>query len=274
MTPADSAREDDTTAWWEKPGRALVLGLLFFPMTFVTVTVNYWIYRARFEFIERHPQAAANKPPTISRAISDPAIGEPFAFWISASAVFAVLAMIPVAWLYWRSARAVDTMSPGTGRLLSGSALLLVILQAIAATGMVVLSQYTFPSFNEEHMLGSYTFFISQSLVVLVMALACGCIALQRPVAEALAAKNGVNPRISRLRAPLAVACFAAALSYLGLFVLKDAGLGAARPLVYRAYVLLEPTLISAYLVVFATYYIDLVTSLRHSAFRHPRAAA
>ncbi|MXN64634.1 hypothetical protein GR183_06935 [Stappia sp. GBMRC 2046] len=273
MTPADNDREIDTSKWWAKPKQALMLALLFFPMTFVTVTVNYWIYRARSEYIERHPDLAARKPPTISRAISDPAIGEPFAFWISTSAVFTVLAMIPVAWLYWRSARAIDAGSPGTRRVLNLSALLLVMLQATAAVGMVILSQYTFPSFNEQHMLGSYTFFISQSLAVLVMGFACGCIALQKPVTDALAEKRGVNPRISRLRAPLAVACFAAALAYLGLFVLKDAGLGAARPLVYRAYVLLEPTLISAYLVVFGTYYIDLVTNLRLSALRHPRAA-
>lgn len=274
MTPVENARENETSGRWAGVRRAAALALLFFPMTFVIVTVNYWIYRARFEFMERHPDVVAIKPPTISRAISDPVIGEPFAFWISASAAFLVLAMLPVAWLYWRSAGSIGAGSPNMRRFLRVSALLLMVLQAGAAVGMVILSHYTFPSFDEEHMLGSYTFFIGQSLVILVVGLSCGAVALQRPVADALAIGGGVNPRISRLRAPLAIGSVAAAIAYLALFVLKNAELGAAKAYVYQAYVLLEPALISAYLAVFATFYFDLVTILRRYPARHPRAAA
>ncbi|MBA5778730.1 hypothetical protein H2509_16520 [Stappia sp. F7233] len=236
--------------------------LLIAPMTFIIVVVNFWIYRARAEYIERFPDIAAIKPPTISRAISDPLIGKPFAFWITLSAVMLIPAFIPVCRLYWRSGGRLHEVDPAAGAAIRRGTVLLAISLAATAVGMVMLSHYTFPNHHREHMLGSYTFFIGQAVVMALIAWMCFRLARHPLPPGEVTSRKVIDPRVSRLRAPLAAASLLVAAAYLGLFLLKGVDLPAGNRLVYRAYVLLEPALISLCLAVFATYYLDVIRAL------------
>lgn len=235
--------------------------LLIAPMTFVIVVVNFWIYRARAEYIERFPDIVAVKPPTISRAISDPPIGEPFAFWISLSALLLVLAFLPIGRLYWRSGSRIARSDPSTGSAIRFGSVFLLLTVAATAIGMVMLSNYTFPHYHREHMLGSYTFFTGQSLAMAAIAWMCFRIARHKGPDGRQAEDGAINPRASRYRAPLAAACVLTALAYLGLFLLKNVDLPFGEQVIYQAYVLLEPALISLCLAVLATFYPEVIRS-------------
>ncbi len=234
------------------------------PMTFVIVVVNYWIYRARSEFIDRHPAIAAQKPPTISRAISDPAIGQPFAFWISLSAAVMIVAFIPICRMYWQSGKRIAVAEPKSGSVLRVGAVVLFVAQIVTAVGMVTLSNYTFPDFHREHMIGSFTFFIGQSVSIALMASMCWHIAFDEGVRQALPLRHTLDPRISRIRAPLAACGVVAAVVYMLLFILKGLDLPYGAKAIYQAYVIFEPALISLFLAVFSTYYLDILRASRH----------
>lgn len=238
-------------------GSKLRRAAILAPMTFVIIVVNYWIYRVRADFIDRHPLIAARKPPTISRAISDPAIGEPFAFWISLSAILLVAAFIPICRLYWRSGIAMATTEPKTGAILKLGAAALLAGQFITAIGMVILSHYTFPDFHREHMIGSFIFFIGQSVSIGLVGCMCWRIAFGKAARRILPRSQTLDPTVSRIRAPLALAVVGAALLYLLLFVLKGLDLPFSGA-IYQAYVILEPALISLFLAVLSTFYPDI----------------
>lgn len=223
---------------------------------FVVVTVNFWIYRARALYIEAQPEAAADRPPTISGAIAEPSIGEPFAWWITLSAVLLSFGVATLAWNLYR-----DAAPRLAGAARSGLRLLVILLalaQAAAAYGMYLLSSFRFPFHIDAHMTGSYLFFSAQTGVMLISSLT-GALVLSR-------GKTGA--RLVRIRTWCGFACVALALVYAALFKIKNLDTGLPGDLVYGAYVLLEPALISGYLLVLALHLPDMWRGLsgRHAA--------
>ncbi len=235
--------------------RAAVVALVL--NGFAIIAVNYWIYYARSLFIERHWDTY-QKPPTISRAISDPFIGEPFSVWVTISSLCLV---VGVGLLALRYIRQINRL-PAPSTFLRVAALViypvLVALQIASALGMYWLSAYRFPDANEMHMVGSYTFFISQALVILLFAVASHALLRDRDSLAHLHEGCDLHESAVKLRCGLGYLAIAMTFCYFALFKAKDAYSYDAWPVLYWAYTLMEPAVISAFLLVLAMCHIDL----------------
>ncbi|MBR9843627.1 MAG: hypothetical protein GYB25_10720 [Rhodobacteraceae bacterium] len=205
--------------------------------------VNFWIYRALFVYGRNFPELVAERPVTISRAITDPEVSDLFSFWITVAAILLPFGVAVVAGI---QARASVT---GFGRAVAWS---MVGFQLGSSVGMVLLSHYRFPDHDEVHMVGSYVFFISQTLMMISCGVSSGHILRHSPsLPERLRRANRL-----RILGVIGIVCLA--LLYLGLFVGKEHVSGGLYVVVYRIYTLTEPSLISSFLGVFAVYFIDL----------------
>ncbi len=231
--------------------------------TFVTIVVNYNIYWARAAHIERHPEAFARQPPTISGALEDPLIGGPFSFWVTLSAV---LLFVGVTVLMLAILRAL----PREARRLRAIAMAVIPFQVVTSVGMVMLSQFRFPDHTELHMLGSYLAFIAETIVVLLwlwLSLAIG----RQPEAErALQSARIHHPAANRLRPILAGLCLGSGVVFAILFVAKDYIHGPWRYEVFQVYVSAEPAFITFSLLTLLAYNADLALRLQ----RRPRRIA
>lgn len=253
-------------------GKASVLmatALAIVPTAVAILTINFWIYYARIEFAALHPEYVAEQPPTISRGISDPSIGEPFAVWVSISAVFILLGVFQIAKLYLRSAAVLPPALGGTARVLRRLGIGAAVAQCVSTVGIVMLSVYRFPTHDFEHMVGSYIFFIAQALAAVLVGFACTIIARNPAVSEALAAHPYINPRLSRFRGPFALCSALMAAAFLTFFILKDFDLGAWNGIIYQFYVLSEPALITYFLSVQALYFLEIASMMR-AGREHP----
>jgi hypothetical protein len=243
--------------------RGAVAGVSILSIAFVFVAVNACIYWARAAFIAAHPAYAAQTPPTISRALADPAIAAPFAFWVAVAAALLVLGVGGIVVMAASALPGLERAAPGPGRRVWLAVLAVWPLQLGASVGMVMLSRYTFPDHDEMHMAGSYLFFAAQAATVL-----CGLVvslaARDPAVAARMQAAGALAPRANRLRVYLGALCIALVLGYLALFVLKDLDLGAWEPAVYQTYVLTEPLCISGFLLFVLLYLPDLARYRRH----------
>ena len=105
---------------------------------------------ARQESILLHPDNAAVNPPTVSRAIADPAIGDIFADLMLPAFVLLLFAL-------WRIGAAL--YRPRHSRPMKALWTAFLLCEATAACGMVVLSQYTAFYSDDLHLLGSYMLF-------------------------------------------------------------------------------------------------------------------
>lgn len=227
-------------------------------LSFVIVVVNYWIYRARADFIALHPAFSVEQPPTISKAITDPSIGEPFAFWITISAVALAAGVIPLAWLHYSSA---GVLPPGRPRrVLESLAVAMGLSQFASCAGMAILANWRGPDHGDGHMIGSYVFFGFQTLVVLVVAVSCHLAG--RHHRQKLAA-GGPFTRLVRFRGRLATLSVVLAALFIALFVAKGFDFEYGYTLMYQVYVLSEPVAITCYLLVIATYYPELIAMAR-----------
>lgn len=242
------------------PGRStatmMALSLAF--TGFVIVAVNILIYRARILFAARNPEAVADRPPTISLAISDPAVGEPFAGWLAICAPLLFVGvgfLILSAWIELQKGGGAPTAREG--RIIAALCLLVALLQGFAATGMVMLSQFRFPHFNQLHMQGSYLFFFSQAFVVLFGEILSRRFA-RLPVDRVLITAPSARFRRRYVWVPIVLG-----VAYLALFILKDVDLGALNAPLYVGYTSTEPLLLSAFLVYVLTYHVDMWSALR-----------
>jgi len=227
-----------------RPDRAVALGLGISVIltTFVVWVVNALIYTARWDFIAFHPERAARQSPTISRAISDPRIGEPFADWmaICAPALFVGVTLLVLGILAdLRSRIGHDTKTFGWFARMGG---FLVILQAMASVGMVVLSHFRFPDHHFGHMMGSYLFFFSQALVVFGGQVISNAFS-RLPEKDQVLLPVMVATRRKYIWVPVILA-----VVYLSCFVLKDVDLGAINKPLFVVYISTEPLLISSFL--------------------------
>jgi len=102
----------------------------------------------------------AAAPPTISRALLDPYIAEPFAVAMILAAFFLAIAVFQVALLLYRN---IKLIGQNTGR---HAALLFVVVicEMAAIAGMVVLSQFTGSLNSRLHDIGSYMLFFGHAI--------------------------------------------------------------------------------------------------------------
>ena len=258
MTEAGGIDQPFRAVWIRRVALAALVANLF-----AIITVNFWIYYARILFSALRPDYVSVQPPTISRAISEPSVGEPFSFWITLSAVLLVFGVF---WLGSFQRR----LSPHTGapgrylvQALSVGAPLVILLQVMAGVGMYMLSSYRFPDFNQLHMAGSYLFFLSQALVIIIGTVQCDALLKDRASLKELAAAGLISPRMVWLRKRAGQLAIALTLLYIILFKLKDIDFNVMNEYVYFAYTTTEPLLITAFLLVLALFQTDLLALRR-----------
>ncbi len=237
---------------------ALMMALSIAFTGFVIAAVNILIYHARILFGQLNPGVVANRPPTISLAISDPAVGEPFANWmlICAPLLFVGVAfLILSAWIELQKGGGAG--SSREQRIIGALCLFVVVLQGFASVGMVTLSQFRFPHFAAYHMKGSYLFFFSQAFVVVFGEFLSRRFA-RLPVDRVLITAPSARFRRKYVWVPIALG-----FVYLALFILKDVDFGTLNPKIYIGYTSTEPMLLTSFLVYVLTYHVDMLSALR-----------
>lgn len=121
---------------------------------------------ARAEMARIHPDAVAARPPTVSRAIAEPIIGDPFAMWIVLVAVLQAFAVLRIAQATYRT-----VLSPPPARHRSLSVAMFASMlgaEALAVAGVVILSQYTGSVSDYWHQTGSYMMFFGNGMAILL----------------------------------------------------------------------------------------------------------
>lgn len=224
----------------------------------VIAAVNILIYRARILFSQYNPEAVSGRPPTISRAISDPAVGEPFATWLLVCAPLLFVGvglLILAAWIELKNGGGAG--SARENRTIAALCLLVAFLQGLAAIGMIVLSSYRFPDHHALHMQGSYLFFFSQGFVVVIGEF------LSRRFARLPQDRVLITAPTARLRKIYVWVPITLGVCYLSLFALKEFDLGGLSPKLYIGYTIAEPLLLSSFLGYILTYHIDMWAALR-----------
>lgn len=228
----------------------LVRGLIAANL-FVIVVVNVCIYWARYAFARDYPEATGQTIPTISGALSEAPIRDPFALWVGISALVLACGVGGMVWLWSRAI-------PSENRGLRLLAFTVAPMQWVACLGMVVLSQYTFPDYRDAHMAGSYMFFVAQSLVI-VLCFVLSRMLIRRPDVLARMVTVGVHlPAPNRARVVMGGVIIAMVLVYLVLFIGKDFLSRPLKQTVTVVYVNLESLCITAYLLFLGLYQIDL----------------
>ncbi len=223
------------------------------------VSVVYWIFTARAEYIARHPELVAIDPPTISRAISDPLIGEPFAIWVTSAGLMLAFGVLMNILVYLRAARHLEAPTGYTRLVVAFVMPACVLLQFASGIGMHTLSAFRFPNHNDTHMVGSYIFFVSQIFVVLCGVLICDAALRDRVSGDRMRALGMSGPRMLRIRRAFGLFCFALTAAYFTLFKLKNVEFGAWNDLVYLAYVSTEPAVITCFLLFLALFQTDII---------------
>jgi hypothetical protein len=231
---------------------------------FVFVTVNFWIYRARFLFIKRNPEYLEIKLPTVSQSISDPGVGEPFAVWITLSAVCLIAIIFPVIWLHLRASFAVRELSPWLFRMTIILAVIAGISQIVASVGIATLSQFRFPDFNREHMNGSYMFFTGQAFAILISSLVCFALGRRAEFEKIVLNSASLHPKLNNFRWKIGILCLLLVTVYVCLFFIKDWDFTTGKTLVYNTYVYLEPMVITSFLGYLTLYNGDLFLASVH----------
>ncbi len=253
----------DAPAWLGRVAAGALIAAVF-----VVMVVNIGIYWARWAYIGAHPLAVGLNAPTISRAISDPLVGETFAFWIAIAAPVLFLGVAGIVAIWLVAAGVAAPVAPRTAAMLRICGALVVVLQVFACIGMVTLSQYTFPKYHDEHMLGSYVFFGAQAGAVLGGLAMSFAVAADRRGREVLVAAGLLHPLANRLRLLAGTLAVAAVAAYSVLFFAKDMDSGSWEGAIYAAYVTTEPLCISSFLLFVLLYTPDLA----RIAWRYRRA--
>jgi len=153
--------ERRTSLWIRVAASALVAPFIINPA--VTIGAMLW---ARHESIKLHPTLAAINPPTISRAIADPIIGDPFALWMFVVGGAQAFAVYRLALAMGRTALVIG--SPRYRALMSVLLCFMVLAMAAAVVGVVMLSQYTGSISDYYHQLGSYLMFTGDGVGILL----------------------------------------------------------------------------------------------------------
>jgi hypothetical protein len=184
---------------------ALLVAPVIIQPTLVIASVAW----ARYQSVVRHPDLAAANPPTVSRAIVDPAIGNPFAHLMLVAFVMLVYSVWRIGGAFYR-----PTLSSGMKALW----FIVVSSELVAAAGMVVLSQYTGAVSDSLHALGSYMLFFGHGIGISLSGI---FVVIDRESLDASLAGTGDRPPLPyypRLHPRLALGVALCALTFCGLF--------------------------------------------------------
>lgn len=153
--------ENDGQSWRIRAAAAALVSPLILAPGIATAAM-FW---ARYESIQLHPEAAAKRSPTISRAIADPRIGDPFAVWMLLVAALQAFAVYRIAQAMYRT---VIVSTPPERRPYMTSLFIMILLcQASGVAGVITLSQYTGSISDYLHQLGSYLMFYGNGFSIL-----------------------------------------------------------------------------------------------------------
>lgn len=250
---------DKRESLFDAPLAGVVLALAAILVPLLEIPTLIW---ARLTFFQLHPDYAARTPPTISRAISDPIIGDPFAMLILFVTALIAIAVLPIAIGYRNSIHLAHP--PGSRARRSSLRLLaaMLALQVLASAGMVVCTQYTFANGHDLHMAGSYVFFFGQATVILMSGHLSANIAKTAPAAtqtwtaQRFSLGNfTLDAGMHRRRARASRWVVAIALIFFALYIAKDLPLPIDSHGVRTAFTITEIATISAlmlYLGMFA----------------------
>ncbi len=235
---------------------AQLVGFAMLTTGFVIVAVNVLIYWARGLYAVNHPEFVARQPATISQTLSDAYIGPFFATWMAICAPILFLGVAALVWAAWDEFRLSGYGSARERRRLMVLSGLVVLFQAAASVGMVMLSHFRFPDNHVLHMQGSYLFFFSQGFVIIVGEMLSRAYGAQPEGASFL---SGAGARVRRwyVWVPIGLG-----VAYLAFFVLKGYDLGPIYDTAYLSYTLTEPVLISSFLGYVLTYHFDMGRAL------------
>ncbi|MCC4246879.1 hypothetical protein [Stappia indica] len=216
------------------------------PVVLIPGSAIYMMVWARWTFYERHPDYIQQSAPTVSRAITDPYIGDPFAAAIVAVAVVIALAAVPIAYAYYGAISARAGHMPKVAASLRRMMALFLVMQALGTTGMVICTQITFRHDHDLHMLGSYLFFVFQALAILMSGIITT--RLMRLPDTGRPSYLRLGSRYTRFRR--AASFFTAGLAglYVALFLVKGMDLPVTEYTIYYIYTVQEIVTISAYI--------------------------
>jgi hypothetical protein len=242
-----------------------VLGIVSVPV--IVVPAILW---ARYAFHQLHPNADPRLYLTISRAISDPRVGEPFAVWVTLAAVILWTSVHSILWMFIAEHPRRPALTATRDRIARGLWPAMWATMTATCVGMVMLAQFRLggeTATNRLHMVGSYVFFGGQAATILLAAVYHSLIAPARARFE-----TAFFP--GRRRAAAGYAVVGAAFAYGVIFRVKSMDLGAATPWVITAYVELETILILVFLAYLSAYFVDVSRFLRaHVGGRQVAAA-
>ncbi|MCA1241577.1 Frag1/DRAM/Sfk1 family protein [Stappia stellulata] len=255
-------------------GEGVLLGLLLsVPVVAIPLFQIPMMFWARWSFYQRHPDYVQHSAPTISRAISDPAIGGPFAMMILAVTVVILLALVPIFHGYRLAIETRFAQEPALRRSLTARVWLAIGLQVMGSAGMVVCTQYTFANNHDLHMLGSYVFFVGQAGAIATSGFLCARIASAAHIAPD--APFALLPHMSRVRKRAAQVVAGMAALYMVLFAIKGIELPVPEYTIYYVYTVQEILTISSFIIYLALFAPDIFAIGRslHALRVSPQAA-
>lgn len=239
---------------WQSLSLLAIIGANFY----VFLMINFWNHWARFLFAQRNPEYVKAKVATISQSISDPSVGEPFAFWMTPTALLLLVIIAPIAFFHLRAGKSIRPHSERVFRLIAVLIALAAMCQVIAVAGIIVLSNFRFPEFNHAHMMGSYLFFVGQAFTILLSSIACYALDSRRSFAGILAGDTSLKPGMNVFRWKFGLFTVLSVVAYVILFFVKDWDFQFGKALVYHTYVYLEPNVITFFLAYLLSFNVDL----------------
>lgn len=216
--------------------------------------INGLIYYARAAYANLHPEEVAAKPHTISRALTDPRVGDLFGQCLAVLSPMLGIGVFLLVWLAlidWLNTRS-GSERPVSARTAFGLGHLLIVLQAMACIGIVMLSSYSLEENRDLHMWGSYLFFVAQLLVIVAGGTWCSFMkSMQAP-------QPVYRTATLRAAAKFAIIPIAVALTYIGLFFTKDWVSESYWMAVMKLYTRTEPLTISGFLLYLGLFVFEL----------------
>ena len=235
---------------------AFALPALLVPL--IEIPLVLW---ARFTFISLHPEYYAD-PPTISRAIDDPLVGTPFAQLILVITVL-ILVMLPILIRSYSQSISRLNLSAGLRTVMYVMLTLILLLQLVASAGMIMTTQFTFSIDHDKHMLGSYIFFCSQALTIVLAASLCRILLHQK-------ARHGITdedwnfrPVMHRIRFLFGMLIMSLVVAYGILFKIRNFEIPVSAYFLQLLYTQCEVLVIACYVLFLGSYAVDIYYMVR-----------
>jgi hypothetical protein len=125
-----------------------------------------WI---QWRFTALHPADVARWHPTLSGALNDQTVSDPFEILLFATTPFLIIAVWLVIRYYWIMAdRLLSGGSPWRRNFWRGYVLLAGLLQLMAAIGMLMVVHYPSHTSSGPHVLGSYMLFAGHAISIML----------------------------------------------------------------------------------------------------------